>query len=122
MTRSQQQGDSMAGSGYSIDADTLKEQGKRFARISSDFGSAGEKFDSKVSECEAGWGSDTEKLIKPILTAYTEVSRDIRLVLPVLQKKLGELGVNLNKIANDYQAAEQEQIATLKRVAPEGHS
>ncbi|MFG2213120.1 hypothetical protein [Streptomyces sp. NPDC048638] len=112
----------MAGSGYNVDADALKQQGKSFVGISSEFGTDTKQSTDKIAACEAAWGTDEVKLIKPLITGYTEVSRDIRLLLPVLQKKLGELGSNLNKIANEYQAAEQEQISTLKRAAPEGHA
>ncbi|MGD3107974.1 hypothetical protein [Streptomyces sp. YGL11-2] len=110
----------MAGSGYQIDPNVLKTQGKNFSDISHNFGSAAEKFKSKVTECEEGWGDDSAKIVDQLLKAYKPVSKVIMFALPHLEDALGELGTKLNTIAKDYEAAELEQVSVLSKIAPEG--
>ncbi|WP_147264723.1 hypothetical protein [Streptomyces sp. NBRC 110611] len=102
--------------------DVLKEQGKRFADLSADFGAAATEFSSKVTECETSWGTDSVKIVKTLLDGYKPVSAAIQKVLPRLEVELGEIGKKLTQTANEYAAAEQEQITTLSKAVPGGHS
>ncbi|MCK7625628.1 hypothetical protein MUU72_21425 [Streptomyces sp. RS10V-4] len=110
----------MAGSGYEIDPNVLKEQGKNFSDIAHNFGGAAEKFKSTVTECEEGWGDDSVKIVEQLLKGYKPVSKVIMMALPHLQDALGDIGTKLNAIAKDYEAAELEQVTVLSRVAVEG--
>ncbi|WP_438485584.1 hypothetical protein [Streptomyces sp. S186] len=111
----------MAGSGYQIDPNVLKQQGKNFSDIAHNFGGAAEKFKSTVTECEESWGEDDNaKILAPVVKGYGYVSKAIMMALPHLQDALGELGTKLDTTAKEYEAAESEQVAVLSRVASEG--
>ncbi|MEU7636942.1 MULTISPECIES: WXG100 family type VII secretion target [unclassified Streptomyces] len=110
----------MAGSGYQIDPNVLRTQGKNFSDIAHNFGGSAEKFKSKVTECEEGWGDDSAKIVDQLLKAYKPVSKVIMMALPHLEDALGELGTKLNTIAKDYESAELEQVQVLSQIKPEG--
>ncbi|MYT73297.1 MULTISPECIES: hypothetical protein [unclassified Streptomyces] len=107
----------MAGVGYEIDADVLKSQGRAFARLGEDFGSAAKKSGDAIEGLEEGFGDDDAGVATTILDFYKPISAGIRDSLEHLTEALKGVGEKLDSMAEQYDTTEQDHYQALMQAS-----